>query len=213
MADTQFWDRVARRYAARPIGNMAAYETTLERTRAYLRDTDQVLELGCGTGSTALLLAPGVEHLTASDLSGEMIAIANEKLADFEGDNLEFRQSDVFDAGFAPGGFDAVLAFNFLHLLDGMDPTLARVHSLLKPGGLFISKTICLGRHAWHFRALIGLLRLVRKAPPAVNFLDAGDVQSAIRAAGFVIEETGDYPVRLRAHFIVARKLADPSDS
>lgn len=213
MGETQFWDRVARRYAARPIGNVAAYETTLARTRAYLNEAERVLELGCGTGSTALLLAPDVGHLTASDLSGEMIAIANEKLADFEGGNLEFRQSDVFDAGFAPGSFDAVLAFNFLHLLDDMNPTLARVQAILKPGGVFISKTICLGRHAWHFRALIAVLRLLGKVPPDLHFLDPDDVQGAVRAAGFVIEETGDYPARPRAHLIVARKPVDPSES
>lgn len=206
MADTQFWDRVARRYAARAIGNMPAYETTLARTRAYLSDADSVLELGCGTGSTAMLLAPDVGHLTASDLSGEMIAVANEKLEDFGGDNLEFRQSDVFDAGFAPGSFDAVLAFNFLHLLDDMAPTLARVNALLKPGGLFISKTVCLGRHAWHFRALVAVLRPLGKVPPGLNFVEPEDVRSAIRAAGFGIEETGDYPARPRSHFIVARK-------
>ena len=213
MADTQFWDRVARRYAARPIGNMAAYETTLARARAWLREEDRVLELGCGTGSTALLLAPDVGHLIASDLSGGMIAVADEKLADFEGDNLEFRQSDAFDESFGPGSFDAVLAFNFLHLLDDMNPTLARVQALLKPGGLFISKTICLGRHAWHFRALIGVMRLLGKAPPFLQFIGPEDVQGAMRAAGFVIEETGDYPARPRAHFIVARKPADAAAS
>ncbi|WP_342070622.1 hypothetical protein [Yoonia algicola] len=53
-----FWNRVARRYAATPMRNQAAYEATLERISAHLKPTDPVLELGCGTQSTALRLSP-----------------------------------------------------------------------------------------------------------------------------------------------------------
>ena len=56
----KFWDGIAEKYAKRPISDMAAYEYTLGRTRSYLKPEDQVLELGCGTGSTALLLAGDV---------------------------------------------------------------------------------------------------------------------------------------------------------
>ncbi len=204
---TEFWDKVARRYEARPISDTRAYDTTLVKTRAYLAPTDQVLELGCGTGTTALHLAADVGHLTATDRSGEMIAIALEKLVDDPRDNVEFRRADVFDAAFAACQFDAVLAYNFLHLLEDMTLTLARVHELLGPGGVFVSKTICLGRGAWHFRALIAVLRVLGKAPPGINFLDPDDVHAALRAAGFEIVDSGDYPARPRAHFIVARKV------
>ena len=34
--DARFWDRAARKYAAGPVADMAGYERTLERTRAYL---------------------------------------------------------------------------------------------------------------------------------------------------------------------------------
>ena len=44
-----------------------------------LPETDHILEVGCGTGSTALLLAADVAHVTASDISGNMIRIAMEK--------------------------------------------------------------------------------------------------------------------------------------
>jgi len=204
---TEFWDKIARRYAARPIGDTHAYDTTLARTRAHLAPTDQVLELGCGTGTTALRLGADVGHLTATDLSGEMIAIAQEKLAVDPRDNIDFRRVDVFDAAFEVSQFDAILAYNILHLLVDMTPTLARVHRLLGPGGVFVSKTICLGRKAWHFRALIAVLRVLGKAPPGIEFLDPDDVQAALRAAGFEILETADYPARPRAHFIVARKM------
>lgn len=80
-SDARFWDRAARKYAARPIAAPAEYERTLDRTRALLKSSDHVLELGCGTGTTALRLADGVERYLATDISPEMIAIANQKHA------------------------------------------------------------------------------------------------------------------------------------
>ena len=53
----------APKYAKSPIKDVPAYEYTLGRTRSYLKPTDAVLELGCGTGGTALKLADAVAHL------------------------------------------------------------------------------------------------------------------------------------------------------
>ena len=58
--DAGFWDRYARKYAAHAIKDMAGYQRTVERTRHYLKKTDRVIEIGCGTGTTALTLAPSV---------------------------------------------------------------------------------------------------------------------------------------------------------
>ena len=42
--DARFWDRIARKYAADPIADMAGYERTLERTRHYLERDHVVFE-------------------------------------------------------------------------------------------------------------------------------------------------------------------------
>src|SRR5690606_31668869 len=76
--DARFWDRAARKYARDPIKDMIGYERTLDRTVQLLRASDVVLELGCGTGTTALKLAPHVARIVAADVSQEMIAIAQE---------------------------------------------------------------------------------------------------------------------------------------
>jgi ubiquinone/menaquinone biosynthesis C-methylase UbiE len=52
---------------------------TLDCTRKHLSASDNVLEVGCGTGTTALLLAPSVKQITASDISSRTIEIAREK--------------------------------------------------------------------------------------------------------------------------------------
>ena len=89
--DAAFWSKTARKYAADPIRNMDGYLNTLERTKSYLKADDNVLEIGGGTGSTALLIAPHVATITASDLAPGMIEIANEKRAEEGVENITFQ--------------------------------------------------------------------------------------------------------------------------
>lgn len=91
-SDTKFWDAAAKKYSLSKVGDQAGYERTLDKTRSFLKESDRVLELGCGTGSTALLLAPSVSRYLATDLSPKMIEIAQEKLAKNNAiSGLEFR--------------------------------------------------------------------------------------------------------------------------
>ena len=199
-----FWDKAARKYAARPVKDQQSYEHTLERTRAYLTPDSAALELGCGTGSTALLLASSLKSITATDISGEMIAIAQAKLAAEDPGNVAFAQATLEDPMLAAGGYDVVLAFNLLHLLEDPERGLQRIHALLKPGGLFISKTVCLGEKHGFFRPIIAVMRLFGKAPK-VTFLKVADLEKIVRDAGFEILETGDFPASPPSHFIAAR--------
>ncbi|WP_223423614.1 class I SAM-dependent methyltransferase [Tateyamaria pelophila] len=202
-----FWDGIAVSYANRPISDMAAYEQTLERVVSHLTPQARVLELGCGTGSTALRLAPHAANILATDFSAGMIAQAEAR----EGaDNVQFLRADVFDAGLDAGGFDIVMGFNLLHLIEDVPSTLARIHSLLAPGGLFISKTPCLAEPSlgWKFsllKRLIPVMQWIGKAP-YVKFESIAGLDRQVEAAGFRIIETGNYPVRPPNHFVVAER-------
>ncbi|EPX86965.1 class I SAM-dependent methyltransferase [Salipiger mucosus] len=197
-----FWDRVAERYAARPVGDSAAYEATLARVRHWLGPEMEVLELGCGTGSTAIALAEAAGRITATDVSGEMIRIAQGKAGPA---NLTFRQAGVDEA--LTGRFDVVRAFNLLHLLEDRSGTLRAVRAVLPERGLFISKTPCLAAK-WWLRPVVAAMRMAGKAP-RLQFLSVKGLEAAVREAGFEILETGDYPPRLPGRFIVARRLPD----
>ncbi len=204
--DTAFWDSIARKYATQPIADTSAYETTLNRVRQHLGAEDTVLELGCGTGSTALLLADGVARYTGTDVSPEMIAIANEKRAAEPITGLDFVTADSSAEAFDAGAFDAVLAFNLYHLVARPNRAMARVHSLLKPGGIFISKTPCLAKR-WYLRPVIFAMHLVGKAPRTVHMFGVEEYDAMIRRAGFEIVETGLYPPKTPSRFVVARKV------
>lgn len=206
----RFWDRVARKYAADPIADMAGYETTLRRVQALLSPWHKVLEIGCGTGTTALRLAPFAKHLLATDVSASMIAIAQEKLAAQPTLRLNFAVADAEAPVAAPGTVDMVLAFSLLHLVTDLDQTLAHAVQALRPGGLLISKTPCIAEmNPLVTHLALPLMRAVGKAPHVLRF-SGHALQSAITRQGLEIvsvERHGTRGTDMRV-FIVARKPA-----
>ncbi len=205
-----FWTRTARKYAASPIRDMDGYLKTLDRTKSYLKPTDTLLEMGCGTGSTALLLAPDVAHVTATDISPGMIEIAKEKQQQERAENVVFDVSDVAGHSPADGTYDVVLAHNLLHLLPELDATLAHIGKLTKPEGLFISKTVCAPersgiKFALLNRIVLPLMQWFGKAP-YVDFISPTELERRLVEAGFSIVETADQNGLLQSHYVVARK-------
>lgn len=200
-----FWDRIAPKYARKPITDRAAYEDKLQRVAALLHRTDRVLEIGCGTGSTALRLAAGVAGITATDVSRTMIEIAKTKLGPDAPTNVAFRQAEAQDL-IEGRPFDVVCAFSLLHLVDDLPRVLARVHMQLKPGGLFVSKTVCVRDANVLIRALIPTLRALGFAPRVAR-LGAEDLTRQIEAAGFRVEEVSHLGSNRMNPFVVARRI------
>jgi ubiquinone/menaquinone biosynthesis C-methylase UbiE len=205
--DVQFWNLAARKYAASTIKDAAGYERTVERTRAFLKTSDTVLEIGCGTGTTALRLAPHVSRIVASDVSDAMIAIARERATGQACGNVEFSVADSADTDSERAAYDAVLAFNLIHLVADRPALLESAHRQLKAGGLFISKTPCLSEMNPLIRLAVPVARLIGKAP-FVSFFSASELEAEVTRAGFSIIESarhgsGGKDPRI---FIVARK-------
>lgn len=200
-----FWDRIAPKYAKSPVRDMDAYEQTLKRTRAWLKSTDRVLELGCGTGTTALKLASAVAEITGTDISPAMINIAEDKARAEGAANTRFLAGTVETALRDVQGADAVLAFNLLHLVDDLPGSLRAIRGSLESGQHFISKTPCLGGRLG-IRLLVAAMQALGKAPH-VTFVRTDRLETMIREAGFEILETGDYPKSPPSHFIVARAI------
>ena len=206
----RFWDRVARKYAAHTIADMAGYEATLRRVQGLLSTEHDVLEIGCGTGTTALRLAPSTRRLVATDVSAGMIAIAREKLAAQPTPQLSFVLADADEPAFGPGAYDVALAFNVLHLVSDLDRALALAVQALRPGGLLISKTPCIAEmNPLIPRVALPLMRAIGMAPP-VQCFDGDALQSALTRQGLElvsVERHGTRGKDIRV-FIVARKPA-----
>ena len=207
VSQVAFWDKIARKYAAKPVDDPDAYEDTLSLTRAHLSETDRVLELGCGTGTTALKLAPYLGTIFGTDISAEMISIANEKASAQGVGNVDFARADTGEAGTEAPPFDAILAFNLLHLLEDVPAVLATIRSKLKPGGIFISKSGCLSQAPFLLRKLmLPVMQLIGKAPYVNNF-SSDQIEAMVAAAGFEIVEAKTYPGIAPSRFITARRV------
>lgn len=199
----RFWDRIASRYAARQLKNPAAYDALLADIAERLRPADRVLELGCGTGGTAIRLAPCVAQWTAADLSPAMIGIAQAKPA---GGNLRFIVADARQA-LATGPCDVICAINVLHLVDDMPAILAQIHAHLPQAGHLIIKIWCFADMTWRIRVIFSTLTVFGLFP-AISKLRRSDVLDALHLAGFevVVERVfGDYP---QNPYFVLRKAA-----
>lgn len=203
--NVRFWDWLAKRYARMPLRNTEVYEEKLARTLAHLTPDAEVLEFGCGTGTTALFFAAHAKHVKAIDCSTNMVAICREKAEAAKVANLEFAQSGIEDLPDSGAAYDMVMAHNVLHLLEDRAAALTKVHHILRPGGVFVSSTACAAKAPWLFRAILKVGYAVRLLP-LFHFLTEDRLKADIKAAGFDLVEEWLPPGGRSALFVIARK-------
>ncbi len=164
----KFWDKIAESYSKQPITDEAAYQKKLQVTQEYFKPDMEVLEFGCGTGSTAIIHAPYIKHIRAIDVSSKMIEIAQGKAEAQNINNVTFEQLTIEELTVADETFDVVLGLNILHLLENKKEVIAKVYKMLKPGGVFVTSTVCLGDTMKWFKVIasmgifLGLMPLVK---------------------------------------------------
>ena len=100
-----------------------------------LEKNSQILDLGCGTGYLASVLAEKVGpegQVTAVDPDTERIKVARES---YSCNNLRFLVAS--DKDFPKGKYDIVFSSDVIHWIKDKDTTFKRVYENLKPGGHF----------------------------------------------------------------------------
>ena len=207
MADTaQFWNKLAPRYARKPVPDESIYEKKLEITRSYMRPEHEVLEFGCGTGSTALRHAPHVRSIRATDFSSEMIHIAREKAQDQGITNVDFRVAPVTELKGADETYDVVLGLSILHLLKEKDDVIRWVYRLLRPGGVFVTSTACIAdisRLLGFIAPLGGKLGLL----PEISVFTRDNLLASFESAGFALDHVWEpHSKKTNGIFVVAKK-------
>ncbi len=201
---SRFWDRIAERYSKKPVADEASYQKKLEVTRTYFRPEMEVLEFGCGTGSTAITHSPHVNHIRAIDISSKMLEIAREKAARKGIENVTFEQTTIEEVRVPDHSLDVVLGLSILHLLDNKEEAIAKVHRILKPGGLFVTSTVCIGDTMKFFKIIAPVGRLLGLMP-LVKVFTTDELVASLTAAGFEIDHRWQ-PGKGKALFVVAKK-------
>jgi len=139
-----FWDTASENYDKTEERFEYIHSKSRNNTKKNLKESDIVLDYGCGTGTTSCEFANLVKEIHAIDISPKMIEIAKEKADARRIENVHFLATDIFDARLKKDSFDTILAFNVLHTIPDPQGAVKRIDELLKPDGIFISVTPCL---------------------------------------------------------------------
>lgn len=181
---------------------MDSYNRKLEQTQALFKPDDQVLEFGCGTGSTALLHTGHVGHVTALDYAPKMIEIARSKRG--AAHNVTFEVSTLEDWNAPDQSYDVILGLNILHLLPDHRGALQRAYTLLKPGGYLVTSTACVGEMKGLLRTVLPIWAALHLLPYVAVFTQ-DDYEADLHNTGFEIE-TAWRPSSQAAAFHISRK-------
>ena len=121
-APLAFWDRYGRR--------------TVERLG--LKPGSSVLDVGCGTGASAIPAAQAVApdgSVIGVDLAEKLLTIARAKAADQGLHNVEFRIGDMENLGFPDGHFDTVISVFSIFFVPDMEKQARELWRMVRPGG------------------------------------------------------------------------------
>ncbi len=133
-----------------------------------------------------------------------MLEFANAKLEENNVSNVTFECAGI-DGFEAPDQtYDVVLGLSILHLLEDKQAVISKVYKLLKPGGIFVSSTVCAGDTMKFLKLIVPIGRLLGLMP-VLKIFTSKDLEDSITEAGFEIDHRWQ-PAKGKAVFIVARK-------
>ena len=150
--------------------NVAKVERRLAGLAQELR-AEKLLDLGCGTGFMINIAKPHVRHIVGVDVTQPML-----DRVDRSGPaTVELVNCDTSAYAAAPGTFQLVTAYSFLHHLAELVPTFHTAHRALGAGGKFYAD---LDPNFYFWETINGLERggdyhpLVRREIESVTFKD-----------------------------------------
>jgi len=206
----EFWDKASKNYDKTEERFEYIHKKARENTRKYLKESQIVLDYGCGTGTASCEFASLVEEIYGIDISSEMIRIAKDKLAASEVDNVNFEKADIFDSKYQNESFDVILAFNMLHTVPNPQSVVQRVNDLLKHDGLFISITPCLGQKmSFLVNLQIQFVRVLCKLgviPIPIRRIKSTDIDELLAIGKFQTIESEKIFKGASSYFVTAKK-------
>jgi len=210
MKSESMWNRLANNYDTPGVSLGENDLKIIDHAKKYLNPGSIVMDYGCATGSIAIALAGTVKAVYGIDFSAKMIEIAERKATESNLANVHFIKATIFDDKLEEGSFDLILGLSILHLLKEPKQVVNRINQLLKPGGVFISATPCLGKNTFRSTLIRVPLFVLSKLGilPQINFFSVAGLTASITDQNFDIIENeclSDNPVT--DAFVVARKM------
>jgi 2-polyprenyl-3-methyl-5-hydroxy-6-metoxy-1,4-benzoquinol methylase len=201
----KFWDRTAIFYDKEEKKDDLTYLKFIEKAKKYLKVNDIVLDFGCGTGLVCNEIADNVKMIYAIDISSEMIDIAKNKAFGSKIRNINFVYTTIFDERFKRDTLDVIIVLNVLHLLEDSQKVIQRIYELLKPEGLIISATPCMGERP----VLNSLFSIGSKIgiTPKIKSFKISEFEQFFIKENFEIIETDCLKQNSPQYLLIAKKL------
>lgn len=157
--------------------NQARVRARLQALRAEFGG--RLLDVGCGTGFIIDLAADLFDDVRGIDVTPAMLARVQPR------PNVHVYEADAARVPFDADQFDVVAAYSFLHHLQDLDPVLAEVHRVLRPGGCFYVD-LEPNRHFW-----LNAMSVRESVGPSTSALARDEVASVLDTSARVEAEFG----------------------
>lgn len=192
------WDGDEGRYWA---GHADEFDAALRRytprflDAARLSPADRVLDVGCGTGGTAVEAARRAPHgsVLGVDLSAAMLEVGRRRAVHAGLGNVTFEQADAQLHPFEPEAFDVVLGRTSAMFFGDRPAAFANLARALRPGGRLVLLTWqAVARNEW-IQRILGAMAAGRElpvpppdAPGPFSLSEPEVVRSLLEGTGYV---------------------------
>lgn len=204
----EYWSRFASTFDEDQtyVAGSAVQQAIIDRLSGQ-RDLGELIEFGCGAGLYTKALAANADHVTATDLSDEMLAAARTQLANLP--NVTLEKADCEQTAFPDKKFGSVFMANLIHVVENPSRVLRESYRILDDGGLLLIVTYT----SCEMKLLdkIGMaIRFIRRfGKPLGHFrgnLSPDELRSLAEGAEFQVETVQLVGDRNKALYLKARK-------
>lgn len=130
----------------RTVENSAPYLLPFLKDLAARKPDLKILDVGAGSGTITTSIAKYASsgHITAVDLSDEILSRASQHAKEVGATNTTFQRASVYELSstFAPASFDVVHTHQMLCHLDSPVQALKEMLSVVRPGGFVAVREI-----------------------------------------------------------------------
>jgi ubiquinone/menaquinone biosynthesis C-methylase UbiE len=179
------------------------YERLVSRIVADVGNAEKVPDVATGTGVVAFELSRTVASIEATDLSAEMIHVAQEKAARKDMKGVRFSVQDACRLDFPNETFDAVVICNSLHVMPNPGKALKEACRVLKGDGRLVAPTACLGETE---ESREKSKEMADRGFAAYHLFSAQSLCETVESCGFRVLDRGPMAYRMPMEYVLARK-------